>query len=358
MKKIISILLLTFIIFVSGCESSNTGDNKQLAEPTSSPAAATVSGELKVHFIDVGQADSILVRNGSSTMLIDAGNNEDSNLVVNYIRQQGISKIDYLIGTHPHEDHIGGLDAVINNFDIGTIYMPKKTSNTQTFEDVVTAIRNKDMQITTPVPGDSFKLAEADCTIFAPNGSDYEDVNDYSIVLRLDYDDTSFLFTGDAEAISESEMINKGYNLDVDVLKVGHHGSDSSTSEAFLKEVSPEYAVISVGQGNTYGHPTNEVLTRFKNAGAQIYRTDKSGTIIVTTDGDDINFNKATSNIVPTLEPEQSGNSRIVYYTPGGKSYHYDKDCSTLSRSKDIREYYLQDVINLGKSDPCDRCVR
>ncbi|KPU45801.1 hydroxyacylglutathione hydrolase [Oxobacter pfennigii] len=302
MKKTISILLLTFIFLISGCGNSNTADNKQLAEPTSSPAAATVSGELKVQFIDVGQADSILIQDGSGVMLIDAGNNADSNLIVNYIRQQGISKIDYLIGTHPHEDHIGGMDAVIDTFDIGTIYMPKITSNTQTFEDVVTAIRNKDMQITTPVPGSSFKLAEADCTIFAPNGSDYDNVNDYSIVVRLDYEDTSFLFTGDAESVSENEMINKGYDIDADVLKVGHHGSDSSTTEAFLKKVSPDYAVISVGQGNTYGHPAAATLNRLKNAGVKIYRTDESGTIIAASNGKNVTFDKIASSGMPAQD--------------------------------------------------------
>jgi len=253
----------------------------------------TVSGQLKVHYINVGQADSILIQQGNSSMLIDAGNNEDAQTVKNYISDQGVTKLDYVVGTHPHEDHIGGLDYVINSFQIGKIYMPKVTSNTKTFEDVITAIKNKNMQITTPIPGDSFKLGDATYTILAPNSSSYDDLNNYSIVIKIKFGENTFLFDGDAGAVSEMEMVNKGFDLKADVLKIGHHGSKTATCANFLSAVSPKYAVISVGTGNTYGHPAQSTMDRLKASGIQVYRTDENGTIIAISNGKDITFNTA-----------------------------------------------------------------
>ncbi|MBE6069572.1 MAG: MBL fold metallo-hydrolase [Clostridium lundense] len=249
--------------------------------------------DLKVSFIDVGQADSILIQtpNGKN-MLIDAGNNADGSKVVSYLKNMGITQLDIIAGTHPHEDHIGGLDTVINMFKVGKVYMPKVTSTTETFQDVVTAINNKGMTITAPIPGEVVDLdQDVNLEILAPNGGSYEDLNNYSIVFKLTYGSKSFLFTGDAEGISEQEMLSGGYNLKADVLKVGHHGSNSSTTSAFLSAVSPKYAVISVGKGNTYGHPTQTTLDKLKNIGAAVYRTDELGTIVATCDGNNITFN-------------------------------------------------------------------
>ena len=203
-----TILGLFFIIFSVGCSSNSS---------------VSVNNQLKVHFINVGQADSILIQQGNSSMLIDAGNNGDSENVKNYLSNQGITKLNYVIGTHPHEDHIGGLDYVINSFEIGKIYMPKATSTTKTFSDVVSAIKNKGMQITTPVPGDSFKLGQAECKILAPNSSSYEDLNNFYVVIKVTFGNNTFMFDGDAEKVSENEMINKGFDVKADVLKVGHH---------------------------------------------------------------------------------------------------------------------------------------
>lgn len=207
-------------------------------------------------------------------MLIDAGNNDDSDLVVNYLRAQGISKLDYVVGTHPHEDHIGGLDVAINTFDIGNVILPKISHTTKTYKDVLLSIKNKGLKVTTATGGKTFDLGNAKCEIVAPNGSDYEDLNNYSVVMKVTYGNNSFLFTGDAEDVSENEMLSKGYDLKADLLKVGHHGSHSSTTPQFLKAVSPKYAVISVGTGNKYGHPTQETLSKLNNAGIQVYRTD------------------------------------------------------------------------------------
>lgn len=274
----------------------------------------SLKGNLKVHFIDVGQADSILIQAPTGeNMLIDAGNNTDSDLIVNYLKTQGVNKLDYVIGTHPHEDHIGGLDVAINTFEIGKVIMPKASTTTKTFEDVLNAIKSKNLKITTPVSGDTFDLGQAKCTILAPNSNTYEELNNYSVVLKLEYGNTAFLFTGDAEDISENEMINKGYNLSADVLKVGHHGSNTSTTESFLKAVSPKYAVISVGKDNKYGHPDNEVLERLANANIQVYRTDEVGTILVTSDGENITIDKNASIVqinVPTTNTKSNDESK------------------------------------------------
>ncbi|NMA64672.1 MAG: MBL fold metallo-hydrolase [Clostridiaceae bacterium] len=246
--------------------------------------------KLEVHFIDVGQADSVLVIQGDSAMLIDAGNNADSSLVTQYIKSKGISRLDYAVGTHPHEDHIGGMDAVINNFDIGKVIMPKVAANTRTFEDVVNAIKNKGLKVTTPIPQTEYKLGDASFAILAPNSDQYDDINDYSVIIKLTFGDNSFIFTGDAEAVSENEVLSKGYNIKADVLKVGHHGSSSSTTSNFLKKVSPLYAVISVGKDNNYGHPHQEVLNLLERENVSVYRTDEKGTIIAISDGSKISF--------------------------------------------------------------------
>jgi len=284
-KKSISLLLIIslFSILISGCSSKQVNSVNISKETTKT--ATNVTGELKVSYINVGQADSILIQQGSQNMLIDAGNNGDANTVIDYLKSQGVKKLDYVIGTHPHEDHIGSMDKVINTFDIGAIYMPKETSTTKTFKDVVSAIKAKNLKVTAPVPGSSFNLGQAKCDILAPNGSDYKDVNNASIVLKVTFGEKKFLFEGDAEDVSEKEMITKGYDLSADVLKVGHHGSSSSSTPEFLDKVKPTYAVISCGIANDYGHPHVETMDKLKKKNIKVFRTDEDGTIVITTDG-------------------------------------------------------------------------
>ncbi len=236
----------------------------------------TNTNNLKVYYFDVGQADSILIVNNNSTMLIDAGNNDDGELVVNNIKKLGISKLDYVIGTHPHEDHIGGLDDVIDAFDIGTIYMPKVQTNTKTFEDVLDSVSNKGLTITAPKIGDKFQVGNANCEVMS-TGEDSSNLNSTSIVIRMEYNNKSYLFMGDAEKINEDSREWP----QTDILKVGHHGSSTSSSQNFLDQVKPKIAVIQLGEGNKYGHPHDEVIKRLENIGAIIYRTDLQKDILI-----------------------------------------------------------------------------
>jgi competence protein ComEC len=288
--KYLSLLIVFLFVFVlSGCTSDIQSTNTNIPNEKEN---VVVSGKLKVHFIDVGQADSILIEQDSKYMLIDAGNNADGKLVKNYLIEQGVKTLEYVIGTHPHEDHIGGLDYVINDFNINKIYLPKATSTTKTFQDVVVAIKNKGMKVSVPKPGETFNLGSAKCTILAPNSSEYSSLNNNSVVIKLEFGSNSFLFTGDAEDISEKEILAKGFNVKADLLKVGHHGSRTSTTNEFLSKVNPKYAVISCAAENDYGHPHKETISKLKSKNIPIYRTDELGTIIATSDGKTITFNK------------------------------------------------------------------
>jgi len=276
--------------------------------PGSAPSPSASGDRLEVHFMDVGQADAILIKQGTSAMLVDAGNNADAEFVVQYIKAQGVTKLDYVIGTHPHEDHIGGLDAVIRAFQIERIIMPKAVATTKTYEDVLAVIQQKGFKITAPVPGTKFAFGSASFTVLAPNSADYESLNNHSVVIRLVYGKTSFLLTGDAENISEKEMLDKAFTLKSDVLKVSHHGSDTSTTTDFLGAVDPRYAVISVGKDNSYGHPSSSVIKRLQDRGVQVYRTDENGSVTAISDGATITFavqkdgmtDKAKTSSTPT----------------------------------------------------------
>jgi competence protein ComEC len=259
--------------------SSEVLDNlENVSIQTGNDCISTIpqDNNLRVYCLDVGQGDSILITNNNKTMLIDASTNEMGSRVVKYLNDLGIKKIDYLVGTHPHEDHIGGLDNVIKSFDIGTIYMPNVVATTKTFEEVIDAISAKKLKVTSPKTGDKFTVGNAECEVMSIR-NDKDDYNNCSIVIKMDFNNVSYLFTGDAEESVESSR--KWPHIDV--LKVGHHGSNTSSSKNFLEQIKPEVALISVGQGNTYGHPTQATLKRLSNIGAKIYRTDENGTILL-----------------------------------------------------------------------------
>mgnify|MGYP002353217796 CR=1 FL=1 len=283
-KSLFLIFFLFLFILFSGCieeESSPSGQT---------PVSSGKSAYLKVHFIDVGQGDSILVQSPHNKyMLIDAAENSSGDKVVSYLKKEGVEKIDVLVGTHPDGDHIGGMDKVIDSFDIGTVYMPKISKNTKTFGDVLRGLKKKKLKIDKPVAGEDIDFDNPiKVKILAPNSDKYDDTNNYSIVLKVSYGKTSFLLTGDAEDVSEEEMLKKGYDLKADVLKVGHHASRSSTTPKFLGAVSPKYAVICVGKGNKYGHPHKKTLKKLKDKNIEIYRTDKDSTMVFNSDGNTV----------------------------------------------------------------------
>lgn len=312
--------------------------------------------ELKIHYIDVGQGDSILVQVNNKNLLIDAGTNESEKKLIEYLDKQNIKKLDYVVATHPHEDHIGGMAAVIKKYPIGEVYAPKKSSTTKTYENMLNEIKAKNLKISEAKAGVKLDLDKnVNCEMLAPNSNDYEDTNNYSAVIKITYGDNSFLFTGDAEAISEMEMVKKDINLKADVLKVGHHGSNSSTCSNFLDKVNPKYAVISVGKGNDYGHPNKAVMDKLKAKNITVYRTDECGSIVTISNGKEIKFDSKPSTYNYADNNKTINTSKTVYWTPSGKSYHYDKDCSALSRSKTIIEGKLSEC---PKGDPCDRCAK
>jgi competence protein ComEC len=259
------------------------------------PMSGTTSAATKnmyVHFINVGQGDSIYIKapNGED-ILIDGGNKDGSDVVA-YLKKQKVKDIEFMIATHPDADHIGGLDEVLKAFPVKNVYAPKVSHTSQAYKEFLTAVKNKKLTI---------KTAKADVTLpvkginakFVGPVKTYSnsDLNDWSAVLKITYGKKSFLFTGDAEARAEADMVKAKKDLRADVLKVGHHGAKTSTSTTFLKAVKPTYAVISVGKNNSYGHPTSEVLNRLKSYKVNIFRTDKQGTIIATTNGTTLTFN-------------------------------------------------------------------
>ncbi len=249
---------------------------------TDAPADALLS----VMIIDVGQGDSSLVAFGSGdTMLIDAGEPDNASAVKEELDERGITQIDVLVATHPHADHIGGMAQIIDSYDIGSIYMPDMQSDSKTYRKLRDTIEERGITLTTAFAGETFDLGGAKCTIVSPDKDADKDANNESVMLMVDYLDTEFLFTGDAEKWAESEVLKAGYFIDADVLKVGHHGSHTSTSEAFLQAVSPVYAVISCGKDNSYGHPHEETIDLLDEYGIDTLRTDVSGDVLFLSDG-------------------------------------------------------------------------
>lgn len=241
-----------------------------------------------VHFLDVGQGDSEFIElPEGKCMLIDASTAEYGDDIVSTVQDLGYDKIDYLVATHPHADHIGGMAQVIESLDIGEIYMPKAVSTTKTFENLLETISRKNLQITTATAGKEIcTYSDVTAKFLAPVSDSYDETNDYSAVVKITYGDNSFLFMGDAEKLSEDEMLaNDIYSLEADVLKIGHHGSSSSTGTEFLQAVNPQYAVISCGEGNSYGHPHKETLDLLESFEVMIFRTDTDGSITVSCDG-------------------------------------------------------------------------
>ncbi len=290
LKKIWSLLIIIIAIFYSLYEKEI---NETFGLPTSIETFQEETSQLTITYLDVGQADSILIQNENQNLLIDTGNNEDGPLLVKYFQENNIQKFHYLIATHPHEDHIGGLDNIINSFEVNTIYMPDAITTTKTFLDVLDALESHNLTYKVPQIGETFNLGNATLKVIH-TGTDTHDLNNTSIVLKLIFGNTSFLFTGDATSQTEKEILSQ--DIKTDVLKIGHHGSKYSTTKEFLDKVNPKYAIISVGKDNTYNHPSSSTIQKLQEKNIQIHRTDQEGSIILKSDGHKITITTQKTN--------------------------------------------------------------
>ncbi len=350
MKRLFAILLCLLL-----CLSLIACGSQEAPAPEGTPVPDGSS--FAVHFIDVGQADAALVLCDGEALLIDGGNAEDSNLMYTYLKKHGVTHLDYVIGTHAHEDHIGGLAGALSFASAGKVFSPVTDYDTKAFQNFKKAAQKHGCQLTVPEVGEAFSLGSAGCEILAVNTE--SDTNNTSIVLRITYGETSFLFTGDAERIVEQALLDRDIPLRSTVLKVGHHGSETSTSYAFLREVAPAYGVISVGKDNTYGHPTEEVLSRLRDADVKTYRTDLQGDILCTSDGKTVTFSTAKNENADAFDG-MGGNSAQKQYVlnTNSKKFH-DPACDSAREISDKnRKDYTgtrEALLTQGYS-PCGVC--
>ena len=325
------------------------------------------AGTLTVTWLDVGQGDAAVIQCGGQSMLIDGGKPEKSSYIYAWLQQHGLSYLDVIVATHVDADHIGGLSGALNYASVGTAYCPETTGTTETFQSFVKYLAQRGKQITVPTAGETFALGGAQIQILGPLHR-AEDSNDNSIVLKVSFGATSFLFTGDAERAEEQDLLNSGVNLQSTVLKIGHHGSDTSTSYPFLRAVAPQYAVISVGAGNSYGHPTEAVLSRLRDAGVTTFRTDMQGEITAVSDGQTINFSTAKNAVAIASANAGGGNAdgaagagtTAGSYVLNTNSHKFHlPSCSSVEtispkNRKDVNESREQ-IISEGYA-PCKRC--
>lgn len=289
-NKLLSILICLFFLFsLIGCSASKnptTVINSEIENQATGAIPSQFEEEIIIHYLDVGQADSIFIElPNNETMLIDAGDAKSKKTILNYIKALGYNNIDYVVATHPHADHIGSMNNVLKTFSINHIYMPKKTHNTKMFETMLNTIKNNNIPCTFASLGTTIvEKYDLIIEVLSPISATYTNLNNYSLVVKIDYGESEFLFTGDAETLVEQELLTNNIDVDSDVLKVGHHGSSTSSSKEFIEAVSPSIAVISCGRDNKYGFPHKETLQTLKDNKVTIYRTDQLGTIIIKAD--------------------------------------------------------------------------
>lgn len=274
MKKLFALLLLLCLL-LTGCTA---------------PASSQEADQFVVHFIDVGQADSVLLEYNGQFVLIDGGYQESGPVVVEYLQEQGVEELALVVATHLHGDHLGGLPTVLSVFPTQRIWCSSRTYYSNAYDLFCYYADQQDVPIENPMIGEKFLLGDVALQLLGPISKDYVDLNNTSLVIMATYENNKFLFTGDMRWEAEKELVEAGTDLKADVLKVGHHGSYTSSSYVFLREVMPEYAVIMCGRDNEYGHPHTEPMSRLRDADVTIYRTDLMGTVIATSDGENISF--------------------------------------------------------------------
>ena len=346
----------------SGLPSVPGGSADVVPNPSASAAAAvdTVDAPLEVHFIDVGQALSVLVECDGQFMLYDGGNVDDGSLIVSYLQSQGVEQLEYVFCSHAHEDHVGGLAAALAYFPAYHVYSPVTDASTKCFQDFVKYTQQQGLQVEVPAVGTMWPLGGATVTMLGPVAQ-YSDTNDTSIVLRIDYGSTSFLLTGDMEKTAETDLVNSGANLRADVLQVGHHGSSTSTSYLFPNAVLPEMGIISCGVNNKYGHPHEETLSILRDAGVDVYRTDLQGTITIGSDGQNYTVGTehfaADSALNPT-DPAASSTAQQAYIgNVNSKKFHLPT-CPNLPAEKNqILFSSYQEAVEAGYT-PCSSCIK
>lgn len=356
MKRLLA-LLLSLCLLLCGCRYPTRLEPK----PVTAPTAPTEESQpepsgLTVHCLDVGQADCILLECEGQYMLIDGGNRDDSRLLVAYLQAQGVEKLVAVVCTHAHEDHVGGLPAALAVFPTRAVYAPVQTCDSQVFEDFLRYTDQQGLGLTVPSPGDEWMLGEARVTVLGPVKS-YDEPNNTSIVLLVEYGTTRFLFTGDMEAEAEGDMLDHWageMNWDVDVLKVGHHGSDTSSGYRFLYETQPEYGIISVGTDNPYGHPSGDVLKRYADAGVAVYRTDRLGHVVAHSDGETVTLTWEKES----AEPEATQDAEGITFIANRKSgVFHSSQCGSLPKESN-RIYFdsYQEALDAGYT-PCGGCL-
>lgn len=325
------------------------------------PAELPEDSTFEVHYLDVGQGDCSLVLCDGHAMLIDGGESSESSKVYAYLKQHGVSHLDYMVASHAHSDHIGGLSGALNYATLDTAFCPVTDYDSKTFDSMVKYLDKQGIGITVPSAGDEFMLGSAHVQILGPQ-KNYDDSNDTSIVMKVTYGETAFLFTGDAERTAEADILDAGYDLSSTVLKVGHHGSDTSTSYPFLREIMPEYAVIQVGKDNSYGHPTEDTLSRLRDAEVKVYRNDLQGDIVCSSDGKTVSFTttknesvQTNPTVVVTPEADQLDDAGEYIGNKNSKKFHLPT-CKNLPAEKN-RIYFdsRQAAVDAGQS-PCGNC--
>ena len=379
-------LLFAMLCTACGAVAGQTDNGTSVVENGAATNSKEQSSEMEIHFMDVGQSDATLVKVDGHYMLIDAGDIGKGTSVQMYLKKQGVEKLDYFILTHPDADHIGGADVIVSKFEIGTVFMGAGEGSSKVYEELLDAFKYAGLKYTTPEVGEEYKLGEAVFTILAP-AKTYKESNDNSIALLLEHGDTSVLFTGDCEEEAEHDILENNIDIDCDIYKVGHHGSRTSSSKELLEEVTPDYAVISCGENNSYGFPHAQTLNSLRAMGVRVFRTDEQGSVVLYSDGKEITWNCAPSdtwkagestesskdknttngkvsktetseNLTETKGEQATATQQEFYYIVNKNNGKiHVPTCHTLPKEKNqIKFRTKEEVLNAGYTDTCGNC--